>query len=127
MNFELHDQENSEDAKKILENLRDYNLQFTNEKSRELTITLKSETGEIIAGLNGHTSWEWLFVKLLWVSESARGRGARGGRGGWPRKGQEALGKEEISAEKSCQEGCQEEIISNDSRRGRRRYLGATS
>lgn len=33
----------------------------------EITISFKNSKGKVIAGLNGHSDWGWLFIKLLWV------------------------------------------------------------
>lgn len=33
------------------------------------------KTGRVIGGLSGELLWGWLFVSLLWVDESARGKG----------------------------------------------------
>ena len=73
LKFNIHDQENSEDAKLILNGIRQFNDPYRTEDWRELTITAKNGDGEIVAGLNGNTDWGWLFVKLLWVAEEARG------------------------------------------------------
>ena len=33
------------------------------------------EDGQIVAGLNGVTGWDWLHVRILWVQESHRSEG----------------------------------------------------
>ncbi|WDI42212.1 GNAT family N-acetyltransferase [Bremerella sp. P1] len=33
------------------------------------------EKGEVIAGLVGYTNWEWLYIEMLAVDESYRGKG----------------------------------------------------
>ena len=42
---------------------------------RELTLSVRDSRGELIAGLNGQTNWQWLFVKLIWVGEGHRYKG----------------------------------------------------
>jgi GNAT superfamily N-acetyltransferase len=74
--IQLHDRKGSEDAQQILRSLVAFNqTQARKEDWRELTATVRDERGELIAGLNGHTDWTWLFVKLLWVSEAHRRQG----------------------------------------------------
>jgi len=76
--LEIHDHKDSDDAKMILRNLISFNeMKARSDDSQELMITLKSEKGELVAGLNGHTGWGWLFVQTLWVSDDSR----RGGMG----------------------------------------------
>ncbi len=70
-----HDLETSEEAKAILAGLTAYNSTFHGpDRWRELTIALKNADGKVMAGLNGFTDWNWLFVKLLWISDSLRGQ-----------------------------------------------------
>lgn len=33
------------------------------------------ENGELVGGISGYTTWNWLFVGHLWVAESKRGAG----------------------------------------------------
>lgn len=76
MKIEIHDREKSAEAEAILNKLREYNaLHVPPAHYRELTVSCKNETGEVVAGLTGHTSWGWLFVRLLWVSDELRGQG----------------------------------------------------
>ena len=42
---------------------------------QELTLTMRDGSGELIAGLNGQTNWQWLFVKLMWVGDGHRYKG----------------------------------------------------
>ena len=72
----VHDRLNSDDAQEILQKLLEFNRPYGGGTDwRELTITARDDEGRLLAGLNGYTSWGWLFVKLLWVSESHRGSG----------------------------------------------------
>jgi GNAT superfamily N-acetyltransferase len=76
LKYTIHDKEGSSEAKAILQGLIRFNRQYGGEETwRELTISFKDPKGKVIAGLNGHTDWGWLFVKLLWVSEKHRGSG----------------------------------------------------
>lgn len=40
-----------------------------------LALTLRDDVGALIAGLNGASHWRWFYVRHLWVSRGARGRG----------------------------------------------------
>jgi ribosomal protein S18 acetylase RimI-like enzyme len=72
----LSDKENSPEAKAILKGLVRFNRRFGGQEDRrELTLSFKDPKGRVIAGLNAYTNWGWLFIKLLWVSESHRGSG----------------------------------------------------
>jgi GNAT superfamily N-acetyltransferase len=35
---------------------------------QRMTYFLRGPAGEIAGGLDGHTSWGWLFVRILWVA-----------------------------------------------------------
>jgi ribosomal protein S18 acetylase RimI-like enzyme len=72
----LHDRERSKEARAILNGLIRFNAAYGGREDwRELTIALKDNRGRVVAGLNGHSDWGWLFVKLLWVSDAYRGQG----------------------------------------------------
>ena len=43
-------------------------------KWKPLTIVAR-EGRRIVGGLKGHSHWDWLFISLLWVDESHRGKG----------------------------------------------------
>jgi GNAT superfamily N-acetyltransferase len=45
---------------------------------RPLHVCARDEAGRVVGGLSGATIWGWLEVKLLWVSEGARGGGLGG-------------------------------------------------
>ena len=42
---------------------------------REFSILLRDGDGVIVGGLSAATPWNWLFIKLLWVSDAVRGQG----------------------------------------------------
>ena len=39
------------------------------------TLSVRDESGALIAGLAASTAYGWLLIKLIWVAESQRGRG----------------------------------------------------
>jgi GNAT superfamily N-acetyltransferase len=42
---------------------------------KPLAAFLRDERGALIGGAYGYVNWNWLFINLVWVSESARGGG----------------------------------------------------
>jgi GNAT superfamily N-acetyltransferase len=100
MDFSLALTDVADDAvhQAILMPLRAYNASKAGtSKGRPLVVTVRDAAGEIVGGLWGSTSYEWLFTELLVVPETLRGRGigrqlmtmahdeaiARGCRGAW--------------------------------------------
>jgi GNAT superfamily N-acetyltransferase len=60
----------------ILGPLVEYNRSKTGRNdSRPLIIAIDDAEGRVIGGLWGRTSFDWLYVELLFVPESLRGRG----------------------------------------------------
>lgn len=41
---------------------------------RPVRFVVRDASGDVIAGLLGHTRWGWMHVEKLWVSDAARGR-----------------------------------------------------
>jgi GNAT superfamily N-acetyltransferase len=69
--------DSSEDVvTEIRERLIEYNdscvgtLEYT-----PLILTVRSEPGELLAGLVGRIYYSWIFVEFLWVAEQHRGQG----------------------------------------------------
>ncbi len=56
----------------LLKSLRDKQPQAVN---RSFSIVANDQNGSMVAGLTGSTSYGWLLVKTLWVSDSQRRRG----------------------------------------------------
>lgn len=66
----------SSDAQFILKKLLEHNSDFVGPSNNlELTITLNDSQGDLVAGLNGYTHWNWMYIKLLWTKEDRRGKG----------------------------------------------------
>jgi GNAT superfamily N-acetyltransferase len=42
---------------------------------RPLAAFLRDDRGALIGGAYGYVNWNWLFINLVWVSESVRGGG----------------------------------------------------
>ena len=76
LRLDLHDRVRSKEARAILGGLIRFNAKYGGREDwRELTISLKDAREKVVAGLNGHSDWGWLFVKLLWVSDAHRRAG----------------------------------------------------
>ena len=43
-----------------------------------LAVFLRDEQGILLGGVWGHVNWNWLSVGLVWLSDTLRGRVARG-------------------------------------------------
>jgi ribosomal protein S18 acetylase RimI-like enzyme len=71
----LIDSEKSEEEAFILKSLKEFNQSKVGDsRNKALTLAMKNQRGEIIAGLTGRTSLGWLFVENLWVHEEIRGK-----------------------------------------------------
>lgn len=44
-------------------------------ESARFAFLRRDETGQLMAGVVGVISWEWLFIEALWVDDSLRGQG----------------------------------------------------
>lgn len=63
------------DRDRIMQGLVDHNeTHAPDSRAREIAVLARHE-GQLIGGLTGHTHWNWLFVKWLWVDESFRKQG----------------------------------------------------
>ena len=68
--------DSAEESKVIQKNLIQYVESFVGPSTlKELTLTIKDSRGELIAGLNGQSNWQWLFVKMVWVKTDYRYKG----------------------------------------------------
>ena len=72
----VEDNPSQADLDTIEANLVRYNdSQAEKENWQPIAVLLRDEHGEIVAGLAGHTHWNWLSISNLWVSETLRGQG----------------------------------------------------
>jgi len=82
MNFEIRLTDRADEATReaILAPLVAYNRGKTGRSdSRPLVLSVMGDDGEVVGGLWGRTGSDWLFVELLFVPESLRGRGVGSG------------------------------------------------
>lgn len=76
MNFVLSDVADAEAEKAIRDPLVAYNLaRFGESDKRDLNITIRDDGNTVTGGLVGYTGRGWLYVQLLFVPETMRGRG----------------------------------------------------
>ncbi|PRX09938.1 UNVERIFIED_ORG: acetyltransferase (GNAT) family protein [Martelella mediterranea] len=79
MNISVTTEPRAEDAAVIDKNLDTFNeTAFGPAERMPLSVLVHDENGTLVAGINGMTSWGWLYVQRLWVSESERGKGVAG-------------------------------------------------
>lgn len=74
--FKIQISSNKEDHDSVLSALLAYNaVQVGPSGKTELTFQIKSANGQLIAGANAFTHWNYFFLAHLWVSEEQRGQG----------------------------------------------------
>lgn len=72
----VEDNPTQEDIRTFIKNLVDYNAsQVGEDVSYPIAIFIRDSEGKIVGGLVGKTSWEWMLVSHLWVSETLRFQG----------------------------------------------------
>ncbi|AQS39974.1 acetyltransferase (GNAT) family protein [Shewanella psychrophila] len=67
-------QPRQEDDEFVIKATRAYNSQFVSEEWSPVSVYIRNDNEEIIAGLTGKIFGNWLNVEFLWVSEEHRGR-----------------------------------------------------
>jgi len=61
--------------KAILKGLVAYNRsQIGRRKWKNIAITIRNDTGDIVGGVTGEAWADWLFIQLLWLDEAHRGQ-----------------------------------------------------
>jgi GNAT superfamily N-acetyltransferase len=76
LKVELTDAADAADVKTIVRGLVAYNDSRAQPYEwKALTLLLRDEGGAIVGGLDGHTAWKWLFVRILWVAEAHQRKG----------------------------------------------------
>lgn len=78
MEYTFHLTDNSDEAikREITQPLVEYNTKHAGKSNfRVLAIPIEDKGKKIIGGLYGKTSFQWLFIELLYVPESMRGTG----------------------------------------------------
>ncbi|MCM0148921.1 GNAT family N-acetyltransferase [Photobacterium galatheae] len=74
MELTVTNQPRQEDDEKIICATRAYNHQFVDMAWSPVSVYVRDDQDEIIAGLTGKIFGNWLHVEFLWVSEDHRGK-----------------------------------------------------
>lgn len=77
MNYDIEISDGSDDVAKdsILGALKTYNInRFGPAEWKDIVISLKDDTGNVIGGLAGHTARGWLYTALLFIPAELRGQ-----------------------------------------------------
>ena len=78
MNYEIRltDEPEETTRRAVLDPLVAYNRdKIGRDDHRPLILTIEDSDAQVVGGLCGRTAYDWLFVELLFVPESLRGRG----------------------------------------------------
>lgn len=60
----------------VAQQIVNFNRNHASEEDyKHLAIFLRDSGEEIVGGLVGETYWQWLYIDVLWVQESFRGKG----------------------------------------------------
>jgi GNAT superfamily N-acetyltransferase len=74
--FTLESQPSAEDVQTVRNGLLAFNNSHASiEGYEQLNVFLRAGDKSVVGGLLGETCWGWLYVKILWMDDSARGRG----------------------------------------------------
>lgn len=72
----IEDAPRAEDVEALAEGLTAHALPHAQVPGfKPLGAWLRDERGALIGGAYGYVNWNWLFINLMWLSESARGGG----------------------------------------------------
>ncbi|MDF1754579.1 MAG: GNAT family N-acetyltransferase [Verrucomicrobiales bacterium] len=75
MNFEITNHPKPADTDFIAAQTRKFNDAFVKNDFSPLCVFVRDDAGELIAGLNGKTYWNYLEISFLWVHNHQRGSG----------------------------------------------------
>ena len=76
LRVELNEHASADDVQCVLHGLEQFNLRFAPPIGyRPLNLFLRDDAGQILGGLLGETAWEWLHISIVWIDDSARGKG----------------------------------------------------
>ena len=92
--LKVEDPPRSDDVTALSRGLDAHALPYTRVQGfKPLAVFLRDDGGEIVGGAYGFVNWNWIFINLVWLSESLR----RGGHGR-----QIMLALEEAARERGC-------------------------
>jgi GNAT superfamily N-acetyltransferase len=76
LTISIEENPSEEDVELLIHKLVEFNdTKAEKENWQALAIFIRDENRHIIGGLNGHTHWNWLFIRHLWVEDLHRGKG----------------------------------------------------
>ena len=66
----------SEDVRTLAQGLTAHSLPFTRGPGfQPIAVFMRDGQGQIVGGVWGYINWNWLFIGLVWLSDSLRGLG----------------------------------------------------
>ena len=72
----VEDEPEAEDVQVLAQGLTQHSLPHTGVRGfRPIGVFLRDEQGKVVGGVWGYINWNWLYVNLVWASESLRGQG----------------------------------------------------
>ena len=72
----LEEPPRDQDVAALADGLNEHALPHTGVAGfKPLGILLRDDRGALVGGAYGYVNWNWLFINLVWLSESARGGG----------------------------------------------------
>jgi GNAT superfamily N-acetyltransferase len=75
--YQLSVEASAEDRNAIERGLELYNERFIGaDHYKPLHIVMRDDTGAVVGGLIGGTYWNWLYIRIMWVSDACRKSGA---------------------------------------------------
>lgn len=76
LNFTTKENPPIEEIERLRSGLRTYNNEVAGETEYySLSHFVEDEKGELVGGVYGKVGWGWLYIDLLWVASSYRGKG----------------------------------------------------
>jgi GNAT superfamily N-acetyltransferase len=72
----FEDDAGEEDIEILIDGLKSFNrAKISDQRRGHLTFFLRDAEGSIVGGVHGSNGWGWLYIRILWVSETVRGSG----------------------------------------------------
>ena len=72
----IEDPPRGQDADALAHGLNEHALPHTGVAGfKPLAVFLRDDGGAVVGGAHGYVNWNWLFINLVWLSESLRGGG----------------------------------------------------
>jgi GNAT superfamily N-acetyltransferase len=76
LNYIIRNEWEQHSSQAVMEGLKSFNAEFIGrDQPRKLSVIVRNEEEQIVAGLLAETKWDWLYIGWLWVNESYRARG----------------------------------------------------